>query len=275
MRKGRLPRPARAEARQTPCDHQPHVRDRRHPRSGREHGGARGRRHGRGPPPPRAGRPGRAPPRGGDAGPYPAGDHRRGRRGPAAGLRGRRGDGGGERRDLQPRRAARRPRTPRAPLRHRLRQRGDRSRLRGARARLRARAERHLRLRPVGRPRAPAGGGTRPLRREAALLVERRPPGGGGLRGRSADLGRAGPPGGRPRGARPLPGLSLRARSANPLRGREQAAAGLGAHGAPRDEQPRVTSFREAPGPRRWRAGTTSRWPTSWPSASPRRSGAR
>ena len=54
------------------------------------------------------------------------------------------------------------------------------------------RAQRHLRLRPLGRPPPPARGRPRRVRRQAPLLVERRPPGGRGLRGRRAARRRTG-----------------------------------------------------------------------------------
>ena len=55
----------------------------------------------------------------------------------------------------------------RPPLRHRLRLRGRRARLRGARARLRPQAERHLRLRPLGRE-PPAGASSPPATSSAS-----------------------------------------------------------------------------------------------------------
>ena len=91
-------------------------------------------------------------------------------------------------------------------------------------------AQRHLRLRALGRPRsrrlvaARDQFGVKPLYwwSDGRRLARR-------LRGRRPARRRAGPPGGRPRRARPLPGLPLRARPADAVRGRQQAAAGVGA----------------------------------------------
>ena len=153
--------------------HARHVRDRSNPRPGR-HVGPRTRRSGWSRRCATAGPDGdaRQAHRAARAGPHPAGDHRRRRRRPAARLRGRPGHGGRERRDLQPPRAARGARGARPPLRHELGQRGGRARLRGARPRLRAPAERHLRLRPLGRPR------TAPRRRARRRSASSRSTGG-------------------------------------------------------------------------------------------------
>ena len=151
-----------------------HVRDRSNPRSGRHVGPGRGGADGRGAAPPRSGWRRAEAHRAARAGPHAAGHHRRRGRRPAARFRGRPRDRDRQRRDLQPPRAAEEPRGARPPLGHELGQRGDRARVRGVRPRLRAAPQRHLRLRPLGRPRAAPRRRPGRLRREAALLVERR-----------------------------------------------------------------------------------------------------
>ena len=117
----------------------------------------RRRADGRSASPPRARRRGRPAHRPGRARPHPAGDHRRRGRRPAARLRGRRGDPHRQRRRSTTTVALRaKLERARPPLRHRLGLRGDPPRLRGERAGLRARAERDLRLRALGRPAAQA-----------------------------------------------------------------------------------------------------------------------
>ena len=204
-----------------------HVRDRSHSRSGRCEGLRRRPADDRGAAAPRA-RWGRgAAHRPGDPRPHPPGDHRRGGRRPAARVRGRRDHPDRQRRDLQPRRATDEARGARPSLRHRLRLRGDRARIRGERSRLRARAERHVRLRALGRPPPAPGGRPRRVRRQAAVLVERRPVRGGRLRDRRPARGRRGRANRGPRRPRPLPGLSLRPRAAHSVRGDQQAARRL------------------------------------------------
>ena len=164
-----------------------HVRHRRPPRPGRHAAAGGGAAHARGAPPPRPRRRGGEPLRPADARPHAAGDRRRGGRRPAALLRGPRARRGRERRDLQP---ARRAGGARARAGHRFATRSDCEVVVHAYEDdgpgLRAAAERHVRVRALGRPRAAAGGRPRPLRRQAALLVERRPAAGAGLRDRRA-----------------------------------------------------------------------------------------
>ena len=91
----------------------------------------------------------------GHARPHPAGDHRRRRRRPAAASpRTARSRWSPTARSTTTARCAPSLEAARPPLRHPLRLRGDRPRLRGARRRLRAPPERHLRVRALGRPRA-------------------------------------------------------------------------------------------------------------------------
>ena len=122
-------------------------------------------------------------------------------------------------------RAARAAARERPSLRHAGRHGGDRAPLRGARARLRARADRHVRRRGLGRARAPAGARARPARQEAAVLRRAR-------RAAVVRLGAAGPAAGPldpahagPARARPVPRPALRALAALRLRGGAQAAA--------------------------------------------------
>ncbi len=146
-------------------------------------------------------------------------------------------------------RAPGRARAPGAPLRDRLRQRGGGARLRGARARFRAAAERDLRLRAVG-PRATRRlvaardqFGVKPLYwwsdgRRVAVASE------------VGALIRAGPrpPGGGPRWPSttswPVASCPLRARCSRACRSCRRRRCSRWSEG----EQPRVTSFREAPG---------------------------
>ena len=84
----------------------------------------------------------------------PAVDHRPRDREPADRQRGRLGPGRLQRRDLQLPRAARGARGTRPPLRDERGHRGDRPPLRGPRPALRRAAERHVRVRALGRARA-------------------------------------------------------------------------------------------------------------------------
>ena len=92
-----------------------------------------------------------------------------------------------QRRDLQPPRPARGARAARPPVGDELGQRGRRARLRGAWRGLRPSAQRDLRVRDLGRPRAAARRRPGRVRGEAAVLVDGRPPRGAGLGDRRAD----------------------------------------------------------------------------------------
>ena len=75
-----------------------------------------------------------------------------------------------QRRDLQLRRRPRRAGRARPPVPHRLRHRGHRPRLRGVGRALRRALPRHVRVRGLGRTRAPAAACARSARRQAAVL---------------------------------------------------------------------------------------------------------
>ena len=177
---------------------------------------------------------------------------------------------GGQRRDLQPPGPAAGPGGPRPPLRDRLGLRGARAPLRAGRARtscghvngmygfaLWDGREKRLRRR------------ARPVRRQAPVLVERRPPHGGRLRGRRADRRRAG-------GA----ASSTRWRSTTTWRAASCPGRGPSSRGSAswrpascsiadaRRPEPKIESFREAPGPEIDRRTTSpASWPTSFTAA--------
>ena len=96
--------------------------------------------------------------------------HRPGDRRPADGQRGRFGAGRLQRRDLQLRRGPRRARGARPPVPDQHRHRSDRPRLRAVGRALRRSLPRDVRVRRLGRARAPAAARARSSRRQAALL---------------------------------------------------------------------------------------------------------
>ena len=202
--------------------------------------------------------------RAGDARAHPPGDHRRGRRRPAAGLRGRRRHRDRERRDLQPRRAPRRarggPATASPPTRtrevvvHAYEEYGADfvSRLNGIYALRRSGTPGAQRLLAARDP-----FGVKPLYwwtdgRRVALASEV-----GALIAAGLVEARD-----RPGGARPLPGLPLRARAANHVRRGLEAARRHDPH------WPRTAACEVHELPRPRPATRSPGAPTSWPRSS-------
>ena len=209
----------------------------------------------------------------GHAGPHAAGDHRRGGRRPAARLRGRPGHGGRQRRDLQPPRPARgararghgfATRSDSEVVVHGYEQYGPDfvRRLNGIFA-LRSGTTDASGCSPrATRSASSPSTGARTARRRA------------GLRGRRAARRGPGRARARPGRAGPLPGLALRARPADALRRRQQAARRVACwwprgRRAEGDQLPRGARATPLDGRR------ATSWRASWPSASPRPSGAR
>ena len=123
-----------------------------------------------------------------------------------------------------------------------LRHRGAGARLRGIRRGLSRPASRHVRAGVVGRPDQDAAGGTRPRRREAALLRADAVRTAARLRDQGAAVARRGEPRGRSRGDRPVPDLRIHHRAADHLQAHSQAA-GRPLSALPRRRQSRCAAI--------------------------------